>query len=91
MFYDGDHVCQNDTNIIIHFFGSLCSIFSITCLKLIEKGHTRAGDKETFNQLLLVILSKVNGMDRTVQLKKRCFRADFSHYGYSNTVAVAVL
>ena len=52
---------QKDTNIIIHFFGSLCSIFSITCLKIIEKGYARAAIKETFKQHLLVILSEVNG------------------------------
>ena len=61
MFDDGEHACQNDTNIIIHFFGSLCSMFSVTSLEVTEKGYTRAAVKETFNQYLLVILSEVNG------------------------------
>ena len=61
MFDDGEHACQNDTNIIIHFFGSLCSIISVTSLEVTEKGYTRAVVKQTFNQYLLVILSEVNG------------------------------
>ena len=60
MFDDSEQVCQNDTNMIIHFFKYLCAIFSITCLEIIEKGYARAAVKETFNQHLLVILSEVN-------------------------------
>ena len=61
MFDDGEHACQNDTNIIIHFFGSLCSLFPVTSIKVTEKVYTRAAVKETFNHRLLVILSEVNG------------------------------
>ena len=61
MFDDGEYVCQNDTKIMIIFFKYLCAIFSITCLKIIEKCYMRATFKETFNQYLLVILSEVNG------------------------------
>ena len=61
MFDDGEHACQNDTNIIIQFFGSLCSVISVTSLEVREKGYTRAAVKQTFNQHLLVILSEVNG------------------------------
>ena len=61
MFDDGEHACQNDTNIIIHFFGSLCSLFSVTSIKVTEKVYTRAAVKEIFNHRLLVILSEVNG------------------------------
>ena len=61
MFDDGEQACQNDTNMIIRFFGILCSIFSVTSLEVTEKGYTRAAAEQTFNQHLLVILSEVNG------------------------------
>ena len=61
MFDDGEHACQNDANIIIKFFGSLCFLFSVTILEVIEKGYARKAVKETFNHRFLVILSEVNG------------------------------
>ena len=49
MFDDGEQACQNDTNIIINFFGILCSIISVTSLEVTEKGYTRAAVNQVFN------------------------------------------
>ena len=62
MFDNSKYAYQNDTKIMIHFFGSLYSINSVTSLEVIEKGYIRAAIMQIFNQYLLVILSKVNGM-----------------------------
>ena len=49
MFDNGEQACQNDTNIIINFFGILCSIISVTNLKVKEKGYTIAAVNQVFN------------------------------------------